>query len=618
MPLTSRQTTFLQHKTPTMAQIPSELFKSICAFSAEYPSLKGGLPTDDPRTKKVKADLQDFALWAESKLKKAGHFGFRTAVAGGHGAFPRYTWVCFLPEGQKVVQGIYSGVCFDGEGKGAVAGCLKSVTRGEHELRTVTRDAEARRRIDVGDFNHAFVNPMEIQVDKFDEQGLLGHLVGSLTQAKDLVRRSAVTVVRDASSSEQSFAPVLASQSLQERIVLIATITKPFLILTGNSGTGKTKIAEQIANILSNADSSNWALVSVGADWTDSRSVVGFVNHLRNASATPWEGRPIYQSTPVLDLLLKADRNPDWPYFLILDEMNLSHVERYFADFLSAMEAKNGVIRLHSEGSGDDCRLPRSDEDDVGVPRSLRYPPNLFVIGTVNVDETTYMFSPKVLDRAHVMEFQVKDTDIEAFLNNPKEYATLPAAAEGDAQLFLKLSLRSRGSDKPDLDPLPAAVGKAVTGHLMALFRLLQKGRFEFAYRTANEVNRYLRVSREMCHDRTLWDAGGAVSNVDRDAGKNSWLSDLDDEILQKLLPRLHGSRSRLGPLLGALGCYAHVGRFEEALKFFPAEGEEMPTKGLQDLLLLNAGDVIFPRSFRKLRTMARVLTEEQFVSFIC
>jgi hypothetical protein len=100
-----------------MAQIPSDLFKAICAFSAAYPSLKGGLPTDDPRTKKVKADLQDFALWDDSKLKKAGHFGFRTAVAGGHGAFPRYTWVCFLPEGQKVVQGIYAGVCFDGEGK---------------------------------------------------------------------------------------------------------------------------------------------------------------------------------------------------------------------------------------------------------------------------------------------------------------------------------------------------------------------------------------------------------------------------------------------------------------------------------------------------------------------
>ena len=393
---------------------------------------------------------------------------------------------------------------------------------------------------------------------------------------------------------------------------------KPFAILTGNSGTGKTKIAEQVANILSNADSSNWALVSVGADWTDSRSVVGFVNHLRNASAKPWEGRPVYQSTPVLDLLLKADRNPDWPYFLILDEMNLSHVERYFADFLSAMEAKDGVIRLHSEGPDDDYRLSRSDDDDLGVPRSLRYPSNLFVIGTVNVDETTYMFSPKVLDRAHVIEFQVREADIESFLNEPNEYKVSPKAANGVAQNFLELSLRSRGLKRPTLDTLAAAAKVEVNSHLMALFRLLQKGRFEFAYRTANEVNRYLRVSREMCQDKALWDSGGAVSDADREAGKNTWRSDLDDEILQKLLPRLHGSRSRLGPLIGALGCYTHAGIFEDAAKFFPAEGEEMPAKSLQDLLSLKVEAALFPRSLLKLRTMARVLIEEQFVSFIC
>jgi hypothetical protein len=601
-----------------MPQIPSELFNAICAFSRGYPSLKGGLPTDDPRTNRVKSDLRDFALWAESQLKMGGHSGFLTAVAGGHGAFPRYTWVCFLPDGQKVVEGIYAGICFDGEGKGAIVGCLKSVTRGEPELRTVTRDAAARKRIDVGDFNNAFVNPMEIQVDKFDEQEFLKHLVLSLNQAVDLAKRRSIPVIRETISTEVSFATALAAQSSRERIVLKAAISKPFLILTGNSGTGKTKVAEHVANVLSNTESSSWALVSVGADWTDSRSIVGFVNHLRNATKAPWDGRPVYQSTPVLDLLLEANRDPNWPYFLILDEMNLSHVERYFADFLSAMEVKDGVIRLHSEGPDEDYRLPRSDDDGIGVPQSLRYPPNLFVIGTVNVDETTYMFSPKVLDRAHVMEFQVKEADIDAFLIEPKEYKISVKAAPGVAQNFLSLSLRARGLNEPALDTLPLAAKGGVNSHLMALFGLLQKGRFEFAFRTANEVIRYMRVSREMCQDKALWDAGQTVSDADREAGKTTWLSDLDDEILQKLLPRLHGSRSRLGPLLGALGCYAHVGSFEEALKFFPAEGEEMPAKILQDLLSLKVNGALFPRSFLKLRTMARVLIEEQYVSFIC
>src|SRR5690606_24433993 len=97
------------------------------------------------------------------------------------------------------------------------------------------------------------------------------------------------------------------------------------------------------------------------------------------------------------------------PYFLILDEMNLSHVERYFADFLSVMESKD-FIKLHS-----------SEVDINQVPSKIEWPINLFIIGTVNIDETTYMFSPKVLDRANVIEFRVDKDDIKRFLESPKE-----------------------------------------------------------------------------------------------------------------------------------------------------------------------------------------------------
>ena len=349
------------------------------------------------------------------------------------------------------------------------------------------------------------------------------------------------------------------------------------------------------------------AMVAVGADWTDSRAVVGFVNHLRSAKLNGvTESHPVYQSTGVLDLMLAASQKKEWPHFLILDEMNLSHVERYFADFLSAMEARQGMIRLHDEGPRDDTgfRLPRFENDPLGVPREIPYPPNLFVIGTVNIDETTYMFSPKVLDRAHVIEFQVDSDDIRGFLGEPKELETPAPAGEAAARAFLQLSQDARSGK---LDPLKDPEKTEITNHLINLLEILQRGRFEFAYRTANEVTRYLRVCRHLAADKAAWSEEG-------------WKTSLDDEILQKILPKLHGSRNRLGPLLGALACYLHAGDRKAADDYFPAEGAELAAKSIgdQEFRAMGKAEALFPRSFSKIRMMSEILVEEQFVSFIC
>ena len=392
--------------------------------------------------------------------------------------------------------------------------------------------------------------------------------------------------------------------------VRFSLLSKPFLILTGNSGTGKTRSAEDFVmrfrDVEDAKSAKNVALVAVGADWTDNRNVVGFVNHLRPITVASDDERPIYQSTPILDLLLEAS-SPERalvPHFLILDEMNLSHVERYFADFLSAMEARYGAIRLHDEGPRGkaDFRLPRFEGDAVGVPRELPYPKNLFVIGTVNVDETTYMFSPKVLDRAHVIEFEVDPAEVAAFLDEPKPLEPVPRAPMGEAEAFLQFSLRARGMKEPGLDALPMAVKRKVNGALIDLLEILQKGRFEFAFRTAKEVAAYMRVCREL-RSKDGWDEA-------------AWQADLDDEILQKVLPRLHGSRTRVGPLLGALGWYLHSSDKAGAMEFFPPLGEELPKKSVQEIIPLKDGE--FPRSFGKIQRMARVVVEEQFVSFIC
>jgi hypothetical protein len=379
-------------------------------------------------------------------------------------------------------------------------------------------------------------------------------------------------------------------------------VAKPFTILTGNSGTGKTRSAEDLAAMLRDADdpklAKNVALVAVGADWTDNRSVVGYVNHLREAKMVgAGDSRPVYQSTPVLDLLLEASMagRESVPHFLILDEMNLSHVERYFGDFLSAMEARSGAIRFHDEG---DFRLPRFEGDPVGVPRSMSYPQNLFVIGTVNVDETTYMFSPKVLDRAHVIEFEVDPNEVRAFLADPKPLQPVPRAAQGESEAFLDLSLRARGAKEPPLPELPPAVKTEVNRHLLELLEILQNGRFEFAFRTAKEVVAYLKVSRELAADKDAWEAG-------------KWKADLDNEILQKILPKLSGSKRRIEALLVRLARYCETDVVYKIEDSTPAAYQSSPVKRADPARRK------FSRSYEKVCDMIDAVRRDQFVSFI-
>ena len=374
-----------------------------------------------------------------------------------------------------------------------------------------------------------------------------------------------------------------------------ALLSKPFLILTGPSGTGKTRGAVRLAKSLCDADC--MAVVAVGADWTDNRHVVGFLNPLQ-ADA---DGRPIYESTAILNLLLHAKNTPEQPHVLILDEMNLSHVERYFADFLSAMELedKEGALKLHSAG------LARTREG-VEVPGKIDFPSNLFVIGTVNIDETTYMFSPKVLDRANVIEIHADEAELRSFLRGTEDAIEVEARDYGISFLDLAKEIGSRDPDGDHVPLLPEAVRNAAAERLMELFRIMKRGRGEFGFRTGREVLAYLRTAHFLSSEaeREAWVAPD---------GK--WLEALDAQILQKILPKLHGSRTRLAPLLGALATYCGSGNPTTALEHFPQDGNS-PKRGLNDAR--NIPNPRFKESYKKLERMIEVLVEEQFVSFIC
>ncbi len=386
-------------------------------------------------------------------------------------------------------------------------------------------------------------------------------------------------------------------------------ITKPFLILTGNSGTGKTMLAELFVQWLCHNASSQFAVVPVGADWTDNRNVLGFVNHLRLTNVNEAGAVidvPVYQTTKILDLLLDAHRkeNEGKPFFLILDEMNLSHVERYFSDFLSTMESKEGQLLLHREGR----MLPRKQGGLSDVPESFSLPQNLFVIGTVNVDETTYMFSPKVLDRANVIEFRVdKDAPVGFLKSGGRSIGEIAHASEGYAEGFLELSLRARSvkgealaliSD-PNAPPPDAKEGiEKCQATITDLFMLMQKRHQEFAFRTMTEVLRFLAVDYELKPASEVW----------------NWKSAMDAQILQKVLPKLHGSKRKIGSLLAALAKFCEQGNRATAEVLLMDETKAEAYLAAQDK---RENSPTFKESYVKLCEMMEAVRRDQFVSFI-
>jgi 5-methylcytosine-specific restriction protein B len=262
-----------------------------------------------------------------------------------------------------------------------------------------------------------------------------------------------------------------------------------FAIMAGLSGSGKTLLAKRYAQAIIEQfgvkPETNLFIQAVQPGWYDPTPLFGYVNPLSGGN---------YRRPAMLDVLLRANQHPDQPFIIILDEMNLSHPEQYFAPVLSAMESGD-PLRLHNEGPSFD-----------GVPNLIPYPTNVAFIGTVNMDETTHGISDKVLDRAFTLEFW-------------------------DINLAHYPNWNSRSLDQ--------SVVNLIRECLQDLLDALSPVRLHFGWRTVDDILDYVCLARKSSPTIDIHNA-------------------LDEVIYARVLPKLRGTetarlRSALEMLIEAL-----------------------------------------------------------------
>lgn len=294
------------------------------------------------------------------------------------------------------------------------------------------------------------------------------------------------------------------SKELVENLYL-SIKTKPFVILSGISGTGKSKIVQLFSEAIgANYDNGRFKLIPVKPDWSDATDLLGYRNI---------EGK----FTPGIITLAAYEsmKNPENPYFICLDEMNLARVEYYFSDILSLMETKrldgNGNIVTEKLISKEQFGRDTASFDKYG---DVYIPQNLYIIGTVNMDETTFPFSKKVLDRANTIEFNKVDLNynFEQIFNEEIEERIY----HND---FLKANYLKIAECKDEKE-----IAIKVIDKLISINNILENYNQHFGFRVRDEIVFYMIY---------------AIKNNIMDFDKA-----LDYCIVQKILPKINGSNS--------------------------------------------------------------------------
>lgn len=344
---------------------------------------------------------------------------------------------------------------------------------------------------------------------------------------------------------------------------LTAIRTKPFVLLAGISGTGKSRIVRKLAqatvteelqvaygNKYTSFEEERWnihkpenfEIIQVKPNWHNSMDVVGYLSNIPE---------PHYVFTPFVEFIIKAMKYPTIPFFLCLDEMNLAPVEEYFAEFLSAIESRSyekgeystdPIIKSFGSFGKDVCEqmistlFPEqsSDGDDIeGLKNKLKtkglsLPQNLIVIGTVNMDETTFSFSRKVLDRA--MSIEMNDVDYDSYLNGTTDNELKSLLETFDTDELNSLLVERPVNSSNIIEELgnggDISDSQFVIDYLKNINALFDGTPFKLGYRAANEALLYLSASYK-------FKSGDRVKAM-------------DNFTLMKILSRIEGDESKL------------------------------------------------------------------------
>ena len=331
---------------------------------------------------------------------------------------------------------------------------------------------------------------------------------------------------------------------LPYRPYITAIKTKPFLLLAGISGTGKSRIVRELARACWDEGSEeyeaqkpkNFEMVQVKPNWHDSSELIGYVSRV--------SGKPVFEAGDFLKFVAKAWENPEVPYFLCLDEMNLAPVEQYFAEYLSVVESRkadgNGVITtdpilkkcdeqwyfdLTAKLTNDDEIRARFNKDGICIPQ------NLIVVGTVNMDETTFSFSRKVLDRA--MTIEMNEVDLYGGLTDRHE-----KIGKLEAGNLIGTAVEGVDVYKNNKD-----VCEKVINYLKVINANLEGTPFKVAYRTRNEFLLY--VVNNLPYNKE--EDGSEITQ------KEIIARALDEITSMKILSRIEGDETKIGNLLEQL-----------------------------------------------------------------